>query len=401
MIGIVDFIVSLPALVFLVLAGFFLLEVVGSLFAARKPAKVVGERGPVCVIIPAHNEGEGVRATIADVLAQVTPADRLIVVADNCTDNTADIAREAGAEVLERKDDTRRGKGYALQFALDAIRHNPPTAVFFVDADCRLGANAIDKTVGVALATGRPAQALYLMRAPSDAALRMRVSEFAWRLMNDVRMRGLFRLFDTTRLTGAGMALPWALAQDLQIGSGEIVEDLALALELTRNGAAPIMAADALITSEFPTEETAAATQRARWEHGSLSLAKRLLGVLFLTSFAKRDGRLAAMALDLAIPPMTVFGALLALAWVAAGALALVGLKTAFALMTIAAILFGVGLIVAWARIGREILPLSALVGVFGYLFSKGQVYGKDARQSTKTWTRTGRAGDALRRDEE
>jgi len=399
MIGFLEILLTLPAMVLLILAGFFLLEVFGALMPSPGRPQIDAKWKQVCVVIPAHNEGEGVVPTIKDAFGQLKADDRVIVVADNCSDNSADVARAAGAECLERHDEKNRGKGYALQYALDELRDEPPTAIFFVDADCRLGSDTIALTVNAALQAERPAQALYLMLAPKGAGLRAQVSEFAWCVINEVRMKGLFRLFDTTRLTGAGMVLPWSIAKTLHVGSGEIVEDLSLSLVLTRKKQAPIMVSEAIVTSEFPTEERAAAKQRARWEHGSLSLARRNLSGLFFSSVAKADIRLSAMALDLAIPPLTLFGALLVGSFLASMLLMVAGIKMPFWLTSTALVFFCLGVTVAWLRFGREALPPSALKGLFGYVLSKRNVYGEEARQSTKTWTRTARTHESTDHD--
>ena len=74
------------------------------------------------VIVPAHNEAEVIERTVSSLRKIDWPADRfrVLVVADNCTDTTAVLARGAGAEVLERHDPTLRGKGYALAFAFQS-----------------------------------------------------------------------------------------------------------------------------------------------------------------------------------------------------------------------------------------------------------------------------------------
>ncbi len=75
-------------------------------------------RPSLAVLVPAHNEGASILPTVNDILAQLGPSDRLLVVADNCSDDTADVARKAGAEVIERRDDANRGKGHALDYGI-------------------------------------------------------------------------------------------------------------------------------------------------------------------------------------------------------------------------------------------------------------------------------------------
>src|SRR5690348_11017117 len=101
----------------------FILEVMAALIGpARKNAGVREDRvrGKIAVLVPAHNERAGVSSTLASIRAQLRHSDRLIVIADNCTDDTAAVAASAGAGVIERQDPARPGKGYALDFG---IRH--------------------------------------------------------------------------------------------------------------------------------------------------------------------------------------------------------------------------------------------------------------------------------------
>ena len=92
----------------------------------------------VSVVIPAHNEEAGIEATLQALRDELSFDDRVLVVADNCSDRTVELARAQNAEVIERKDPDRRGKGYALAFALEHLAQDPPDLVVILDADCRL-----------------------------------------------------------------------------------------------------------------------------------------------------------------------------------------------------------------------------------------------------------------------
>jgi glycosyltransferase involved in cell wall biosynthesis len=147
--------------------------------------------GRIAVLVPAHNESMGLPPTLADIRTQLFPGDRLLVVADNCGDDTAAVASSAGAEVVERQDPARVGKGYALDFGLRHLAADPPDIVIVVDADCRLAGDTIDRLAATCALTRRPAQALYLMIAPDESAINHRVAEFAWRVKNWLRPLGL------------------------------------------------------------------------------------------------------------------------------------------------------------------------------------------------------------------
>src|SRR5262245_4757922 len=94
-----------------------LVEVIAALKAPRlEPFEVqeLNSEKRVAVIVPAHNESLGLVPTLQDIKSQLRAGDRLIVIADNCTDDTAAVAAEAGAEVVVRDDRERVGKGFAM-----------------------------------------------------------------------------------------------------------------------------------------------------------------------------------------------------------------------------------------------------------------------------------------------
>src|SRR6201996_4166295 len=99
---------SIPVLIFFI-------EVVAALSHRDAPLPPVDRGAPrrLAVVIPAHNESTGIVPTIADITPQLKHGDRLIVIADNCSDDTAAVAAAAGAEVVTRDDMTQVGKGYA------------------------------------------------------------------------------------------------------------------------------------------------------------------------------------------------------------------------------------------------------------------------------------------------
>ncbi|MEZ5914677.1 MAG: glycosyltransferase family 2 protein [Parvularculaceae bacterium] len=267
MTAVIDMVALFLAFILFALSAFLLAEVVAAFIARpERPPPQVQKRARIGVVIPAHNERDAVAATVKAVRAELRDVDRLIVVADNCSDDTAALAGPAGADAIERNDASRCGKGYALQFGVDHLRGDPPDVVVFIDADCRPAPGAIEKIAARAAYIQRPVQALYLMNVPDGAKPKASVSAFAWLVMNRVRMSGLQKIAGVTRLTGSGMALPWRLVSDIDIASGEIVEDIALTAKFVEAGYPPFLDLDALVTSRLAASDKGAATQRARWE---------------------------------------------------------------------------------------------------------------------------------------
>ena len=97
-------------------------------------------------VVPAHNEEAGIAATVESLFAVDWPKEnfQVVVVADNCSDSTADKARAAGATVLERQNKDLRGKGYALEHAFHWVLNDTAAdAVVVVDADTIVSKNLL------------------------------------------------------------------------------------------------------------------------------------------------------------------------------------------------------------------------------------------------------------------
>jgi glycosyltransferase involved in cell wall biosynthesis len=144
---------AIPCLVFFV-------ECFAALLPQRaEPNTAVAEPGRIAILVPAHDEASVIAETLAGLSKEISDRDASLVIADNCTDDTAAIARNAGAVTAERRDPDRRGKGYALQFGFELLAKDPPDVVVVIDADCTVSAGSIRRLADCALAHQRPAQA--------------------------------------------------------------------------------------------------------------------------------------------------------------------------------------------------------------------------------------------------
>jgi hypothetical protein len=391
--GILLWATALLAAPLAVAVAVFALQVLAHALAGDRGGRAAaGPRPRLAVVVPAHDEEDGIARTLAAVRPQLAPGDRLLVVADNCADATAARAREAGAEVVERFHATARGKGFALAFGLDHLRADPPPAIVFVDADCDLAPGALDALLDDLVRTGRPVQALYLMTAPADAGLGRRLAEFAWRVRNRVRPGGWHALGLPCQLMGTGMAFTWEMLRDAPLANASIVEDMKLGIDLAGRGAAPVFCERAQVTSAFPDSAAAASTQRTRWEHGHLEMILREVPAMLLRAARRGDPRLAGMALDLAVPPLALLAGLLALAWaLAAAAWALGGGAAALAAASALGAVFAGAVLVAWAARGRDLVRPGELLAVPGYILAKAPLYLRFVTKRQKAWVRTDR----------
>lgn len=388
LLGALALLVLLPTLVLFI-------EVLMACLPARLPPAARVPRPRLAVLVPAHDEASIIIATLDSIRAQLCEGDRLLVVADNCTDDTAALARAAGAEVVERSDAQARGKGYALDFGVRYLGFDPPPVIVVVDADCQLGDGALTRLATCCIDSGRPVQALYLMQSPEGAGLKTRVAEFAWRVKNLVRPRGWARLGLPCQLMGAGMAFTWRDLASLELASGHLVEDLKMGLDLCRIGKAPLFCPDAMVTSWFPVSDEGLGAQRRRWEHGHLGVLLKDAPRLLIESLARRNGALLALALDLMVPPLALLVLALAgvfcLSWLA---WLLLDVSTAPWLASCAVVLLGIAVLLAWYRFCRGLIAFSVLLYAPLYAAKKIPIYLGFLVKRQVDWVRSKRDGN-------
>jgi cellulose synthase/poly-beta-1,6-N-acetylglucosamine synthase-like glycosyltransferase len=342
--------------------------------------------------MPAHDEAVGIAGPIRSVLSQLNAGDRLLVVADNCKDETARVAAELGAEVIERNDPDRRGKGYALDYGLWHLRADPRPVVVVVDADCDVRPGCLDLLGSACANTSLPTQALYLMHAPVGATLKTRVAEFAWVVRNHVRPLGAHRLGWPCQLMGTGMAFPWATLTSVSLASGHIVEDMKLGLDLALAGSPPQFCQGAVVVSEFPQTQEALRIQRTRWEHGHLALIAAFAPRMLKAAFLERRSSLLALALDLCVPPLASLGLMLGAVWLCAVvtfALRGPAYPLVAASFTLALLILAAG--AAWSHFARNVLSPSDWLSVPGYVLAKVPLYARLFTAKQVEWVRTRR----------
>lgn len=376
--------VSLPLVVLTV-------ELIAGLLPTRR-ADAPGRAASVAVLIPAHDEAGGIAATLAALRDVAPPDTRILVVADNCTDDTAHVARAAGAEAVERQDARQRGKGFALAFGRDHLAlGSPPEAVIVLDADCRLAEGSIAALVREVLARNAPVQAVNLIAPDLTAPPMVQISSFAMVVKNLFRSRGMQRLGGAALLTGTGMAFPWALFAKAGLATGSIVEDLSLGIQMTRAGHAPYLVEDAHVRSA-PAALGDALQQRRRWEHGFLDTLRRQALPVLASGLKRRSLHETLLGLHLLVPPLAL---LLALATVAVAVL--LGLTAIggspmpaialVALLLIVLVLVGIG----WVVGGRPFLSGGALLRAPFYVLWKLPIYAGFLKKPQASWTRTPR----------
>jgi len=374
-----------------IITGFFAVQLFVGLPEGKK-SSVQPSEFSAAIVVPAHDE----EAVIADTLAALRRAAGdvpILVVADNCTDRTAELARAAGAEAIERIDPAHRGKGYALAHAARHLRASAPAVVVVMDADCSIDGASLEALINCAGTTGRPAQAVNLLHPDRGASPMVQLSTFGFMLKNLVRQRGLQRMAGRVHLTGTGMALPFTLFQPERLATGDIVEDLALGLELAEQGHPATLITDATVWSGGSSTEGTLA-QRRRWEGGFLQTSLRRGPRLLFRGLSKASPKAVLSALDLLVPPIALLALLnivflaigSVLAWTSGAAWWPIALQLAIIVTAALAVL------AAWWRSGREFVSLGVLARLPFYILWKLPLYLRLGRSGApKDWLRTGR----------
>jgi cellulose synthase/poly-beta-1,6-N-acetylglucosamine synthase-like glycosyltransferase len=228
------------------------------------------------------------------------------------------------------------------------------------------------------MTSGRPVQALHLVTAPDGTTIDYRVAEFALRVKNWVRPLGLNALNLPCQLVGTGMAFPFDVIRGTELATGQIVEDLKLGLDLAQSKQPAEFCPDALLTSCFPTSVAAARSQRERWEYGHIGIILRMLPGLLCRAIVHRNWSLLSLALDSAVPPLTLLG-LLVLATVVISILSkLFGYSPAALVVSLGAFTaFVVAIFTAWWKYGYDLLPPRKIGSVVFYAIGKLPLYGR------------------------
>ena len=352
-------------LALLTLPGTVLLALLtgAGIWPARTPQRAPA-RGRIAIVVPAHNEALGIARTLKNLRAEAR-ADgdaEVIVVADNCSDDTAAVARYCGARVLERKDEQRRGKGFALDFAFRALLAQDYRYFVVIDADSQV-AHGFLEAFRRRFADGALAlQARYTVLNAADS-MRTQLMELALRAFNVLRPRGRCALGWSAGLLGNGFGLHRDVLERIPYTAGSVVEDLEYHLVLVWHGVRVVFVDDALVRGEMPSGGAGARSQRARWEGGRLRMLTEHAPGLLLDLCR---GRLSALEplLDLLLLPLAYHTALL---------LALLAMPFAWArLLAAAALLVVAAHIAAAAAMGPvKRSHLLALAGLPFYFIWK------------------------------
>ncbi|EPR37241.1 cell wall biosynthesis glycosyltransferase-like protein [Desulfovibrio sp. X2] len=248
------------------------------------------------VVIPAHNEEDSIGPTLESLAALDYPAAlfEVVVVADNCTDDTAGAVRRVGVRCLERRDPLLRGKGYALRHAFDALLPEGFDAVVVVDADTVVERNFL-RAMDVRLQAGqRAVQSRNAVANPDDTPLTF-VLAVGNAIENDLLLRGREVLGLPSLLRGTGMCLAANVLRAHPWEAHSVTEDTEYALDLLRAGVVTHYAGETEVRARAAQTFEQASTQRVRWASGNSRLTRMSGFALMAEGLRRRDFGLADM----------------------------------------------------------------------------------------------------------
>jgi len=349
-------------------------------------------------VIPAHNEETGIGATVASVLSVEYPRPHfdVIVIADNCTDGTARLAREAGATVLERHDSSARGKGYALRWGFDLLTggRTPYDAFVVIDADSVVTPNYL-VVLNWYLEKGALAVQTSDLVAPGNEGWNAQMTRIGFLLYNYVRPLGRTALMGSAGLRGNGMCFATELLARVPWKAYSVAEDLEYGLQLLLEDIRVAFAREAGVFAVMPVDARNAVGQRARWEGGRLGLIRRYAPPLARRFFAAPSLAYLDASLDLLTPALVNLIGSCFLAALLTSVLLWFGIPRAgvYASLWLVVSAMGCGHLIAGLIIAQADRSVyRALAHIPRYAFWKIGVYMRmPGRWSKHVWTRTTR----------
>ena len=189
------------------------------------------------------------------------------------------------------------------------------------------------------------------------------------------------------------MAFPFSLLVDRDLGNSRLAEDCALGIALASAGYPPLFVSEARVHSHFPVSQAGSESQRQRWEKGHLENIIDLVPGALVKSLRDRNLGLAALAVDMAVPPLSLLVLVTALCVIFGGVAFVLGASpAALAIPSLSVLLVALGTVLAWRAVGRDVLPLRELLRLPLHAIRKLVFYhGIASGKASSSWIRTDR----------
>ncbi|MFQ5480247.1 MAG: glycosyltransferase family 2 protein [Thermodesulfobacteriota bacterium] len=290
------------------MASYFFIVTMRGFFAGLS-VKSAAVESRIAVIIPAHNEALLIERTINSVKSSDYPVPLfdIIVIADNCTDDTAGIARDAGVTCLQRSDTGNKGKGYALQWAFEneIVKNGGYGAFLIMDADSVVSKNVIQK-VNDYISSGFDALTCYHMVQGRESTPVLEMVKMGFILRN-LRNAGISALGGSAPLLGSGMGFSRKLVESFGWTSFSLTEDREEWAFLYSKGVRVGYIPEARVFSEIPETVKDLGNPRARWDIGRKNIKKTFLMPFLSRLMAEKNLGSLVTFFELIAPPFTLF----------------------------------------------------------------------------------------------
>ena len=255
------------------------------------------------IVIPAHNEELLLDRLLMSIRQQAYPANliRTIVVADNCSDLTAEIGRKNGALVLERTNELLRGKGYAIKFALEQTRLSDYDALFIIDADSIIK-NDLLLQLDREIRNGNRIIQCYNGVANPGQSWFTRLLDVSRTVGNDLLQPAKQKLGLSSNLMGNGMCFTSDVLRKYGWDAFTVGEDWEYYARLAHAGETVGFANKARVYHQESTSLKQATSQRMRWASGRFAVAGKYGLSLFFAGVMQGNIKKMDASLPLLFP---------------------------------------------------------------------------------------------------
>jgi cellulose synthase/poly-beta-1,6-N-acetylglucosamine synthase-like glycosyltransferase len=258
----------------------------------RKQKIIFAPQKTFCVIVAAHNEAQVIEPLVQNLKMLDYPKNLydIYVVADNCDDNTAEIAKKAGANVCVRQTVGERGKGYAMEWMFRKIftfeRKYDAVAIF--DADNLVDKNFLKEMNNQLCKGNRVIQGYLGAKNPYDSWVAGTFAIAFW-FINYTYHLAKTNIGLSSVLGGTGMVISTDILKEYGWGATCLTEDMEFTMKLLVNGIKTTWAHQAIIYDEKPLTFMQSWHQRKRWAQGQFDVGERYIPHLLKEGFKKRD----------------------------------------------------------------------------------------------------------------
>lgn len=306
---ILDLIFLISGSIFSLIVCYLLFLALASIWPQKRISQEFLPTVKFAVVVPAHNETAVIRQTLIELNKINYPKELydVFVIADNCEDNTAEISKQMGFKCYERHDALLTGKGHALEWIFERLLKDENHGAFVViDADTIMDSEFLNVMNNKVMEGANAVQGYYDVLNPECSPMGS-LSYLGFVVSRNLRYKGRTRLGWTTNLLGNGMCFTRNVIQKFGWCATSIVEDIEYEMILHLNNIRVVFEPDARIYAEIPETFKKAEVQRGRWDIGKFNVRNKYLFKLLREGIRRKDISYFDSALELLIPPFSLF----------------------------------------------------------------------------------------------